>query len=92
MNNDLLKRIDDWLPYADEQSGILASLLRDCRAEIERKATYVPMTDAEIAKIQKQWMTDLKKTIGKTDVSKPDLTRYLETAVIKRLGLEIKHG
>lgn len=34
MNNDLIKRIDDWLPYADEESGILASLLRDCRAEI----------------------------------------------------------
>ena len=91
MNNELIKRIDEelqWLPYGSSKW----QLLNDCRAEIERKATYVPMTDAEIAKIQKQWMTDLKKTIGKTDVSKPDLTRYLETAVIKRLGLEIKHG
>ena len=39
--SDLIKRIDDWLPYADEESGILASLLRDCRTEIERLSEIV---------------------------------------------------
>lgn len=34
--SDLIKRIDDSLEYADEKSWTLATLLRDCRSEIER--------------------------------------------------------
>lgn len=96
MSNELIKRIDDWLPYADEESGILASLLRDCRAEIaslheaaqqqavviERLSKpYVPMTDDEFHDL---WFSS-------DGLNATETLRYAEAEFIKRAGLEIKH-
>ena len=78
MNSDLIKRIDDWLPYADEESGILASLLRDCRAEIERLSKpYVPMTDDERLDISRG-MRIRTAEVGQ-----------IEAAIIKRAELNV---
>lgn len=85
MNNDLLKRIDEelqWLPYGSSKW----QLLNDCRAEIERPSKpYVPMTDDEITEATQVMKHDL--------LHEPTLYcwRQVEAAVIKRLGLEIKH-
>jgi hypothetical protein len=78
--SDLVKRIDDCIFYADEESWTLATLLRDCRAEIERlRKPYVPMTDDEILELVR-FYTTLGFPIGR-------YTKRVECEIIKRAGL-----
>lgn len=92
MNNDLLKRIDE--AHFALLNGMnheeLDVLLRDCRAEIERKP-YVPMTDAELKKLD-----DSLESFWHSDSYGVSIDTYcaikaIESAIIKRAGLEIKH-
>lgn len=48
-----------------------------------RKKPYVPMTDDEISQMMQDWYNDTS--------DETSLPRFIETAVIKRAGLEIKH-
>ena len=80
MNNELLKRIDAAL-YDDANPY---QALRDCRAEIERLSKpYVPMTDVERNEMMAVWHEN---------ADLPPMIQYIEATVIKRAGLEIKHG
>lgn len=89
---DLLKRIDDYLSNCRwiTRDGE-AQLLRDCRAEIERRATYVPMTDDEIIEIADTAESNAFRMGSIVQETGYEGYRAIEQAVIKRAGLEIKH-
>lgn len=110
MNNDLIKRIDDFLV----EFGLSTKewdLLNDCRAEIEllsqvneslrnqntaldeilaeySERKYVPMTDNQIDTIT---LTQWRNSNVAPPAEHRAYVRAIEAAVIKRLGLEIKH-
>ena len=101
MNNDLLKRIDERftslndVPVRDvrltrDEWAQIRKYLPDCRAEIERKATYVPMTDDEIIEIADTAESNAFRMGSIVQETGYEGYRAIEAAVIKRLGLEVK--
>lgn len=84
MNDELIKRIDEWQSKLDGfdyfDGGEAERLLADCRAALSRK--YVPMTDEEWKKLYtKHELMAYDNSPSPSDI---------EAEVIRRAGLEIE--
>lgn len=96
MSNELIARIDFELD-AWPRSSTLCKTLKDCRAEIERLSKpYVPLTRVELVALARGFGGSIMHPYdyGASPISMIlpfEAIESLQSAIIERAGLEVKH-